>query len=169
MSELQELQKENKKFKDILFKGRFESWVFESLFTGGLIEVCTLDGVIIPVEVTHRTKISDIKNTLKKKLGIKDEFRLCFGGSRGSDLLEDNRTLFHYKIPIGAVIHILMETKNPNRKIHSQNIDLEMDQYYIQYYEKKMKVRKEKKSRFEGVVGWTGIPPSTDLKTNKLL
>ena len=176
---LQELKKENQKFKDILFKGRFESWVFETLFDGGEIFVCALDGTLTSIEVKYSTKISDIK----KKLAIPDEvkYRLCFGGRRGSAQLEDHRTLFHYRIPVGSTIHMLMENKHEGHKIISENIDKEKekfdDQYYIQYYEKEIKEKKEKRLRYGAEsrsgkrVGWTGIHSDqiTDLETNKLL
>jgi len=179
LSELQKLKEENKKFKDILFKGRFDFWVFEGLHEGGTINVCELNGNSIPIDVKHFTKISHIKKMYREKAAVPSEidFRLCFGGSRGSAILEDHRTLFHYRIPVGATIHMLIETKKESHEIISENFDRLKekfnDEFYIQHYEEKLKEKRELKMRFGGLsksgkrAGWTGYQPT--LETNKLL
>ena len=106
------------------------------------------------------------------------DFRLCFGGSRGSAVLEDHRTLFHYRIPVGATIHMLIETKKKGREIVSENFDRLQekfnDEFYIQHYEEKLKEKKELQMRFGKLsrsgkrAGWTGFQPN-DQETNKLL
>ena len=175
-SEFLKLQEENKKLKDILYKGRFDSWVFESLYNGGTIDVCGLDGNCITTSVNHYTKISDVKKYIKDIIGIPNDvdFRLCFGGSRGSAILEDHRTLFHYRIPSNATIHMLMEMKKENHEIISQNMTTEKeifdDQYYIDYYERVVKENKERKLRYSSLSrkgnrnGLTGIPPDQNKK-----
>ena len=175
-NELLRLKEENQKFRNILYKGRFDTWVFEGLLNGGVVEVCSLDGTCIPAEVKQYTKISDIKKYLRSVMNIPNDekFRLCFGGSRGSAILEDHRTLFHYRIPVGATIHMLMERKSSAHEIMSQNMTTEKeifdDQYYIEYYEKIIKENREQKLRYglssrEGKrVGWTGIPPNQNKK-----
>jgi hypothetical protein len=175
-SEFLKLQEENQKLKNILYKGRFDTWVFETLFNGGEIEICTLDGNCIPMEVRHSTKISDVKKYIKLILEIPDEieFRLCFGGSRGSAILEEHRTLFYYRIPVGAAIHMLMEESRGTHQIMSQNMTTEKeifdDLYYLEYYEKVIKESNERKKRYSSSsrkgkrVGWTGIPPDQNKK-----
>jgi len=170
------LEEENKKFRDILYKGRFDTWVFESLYNGGKIDVCGLDGNCCNVKVNHKTIISDVKKHLRQLTNIPDEikFRLCFGGSRGSAILEDHRTLFHYKIPSGATIHMIMESTNETHTIMSQNMSTEKeifdDEYYIEYYEKVLKEKEERRSRFAETSqsgqrpGWTGVRPNKNKK-----
>ena len=170
------LEEENKKFRDILYKGKFDSWVFESLYNSGKIEVCGLGGNCYDVSVNHKTTILDIKKNLRQKLNIPNEvkFRLCFGGSRGSALLEDHRTLFHYRIPSGATIHMIMESTKETHKIMSQNMSTEKeifdDEYYIEYYEKVLKEKEERRTRFAETsrsglrTGWTGIRDDTNRK-----
>ena len=170
------LEEENKKFRDILYKGKFDSWVFESLYNSGKIEVCGLGGNCYDVSVNHKTTILDIKKNLRQKLNIPNDvkFRLCFGGSRGSALLEDHRTLFHYRIPSGATIHMIMESTKETHKIMSQNMSTEKeifdDEYYIEYYEKVLKEKEERRTRFAETsrsglrTGWTGIRDDTNRK-----
>ena len=170
------LEEENKKFRDILYKGKFDSWVFESLYNSGKIEVCGLDGNCSNMKVNHKTTISDVKKNLRQLIKIPNEikFRLCFGGSRGSALLEDHRTLFHYRIPSGATIHMIMESKSETHKIMSQNMSTEKeifdDEYYIEYYEKVLKEKEERRTRFAETsrsglrTGWTGIRDDTNRK-----
>ena len=166
------LEEENKKFREILYKGKFDSWVFETLYNGGEIEVCGLDGLCYDINVNHKTTISDVKKKLRELIRIPDElkFRLCFGGSRGSAILEDHRTLFHYRIPSEATIHMIMESKKERHKIISQNMSTEKeifdDEYYNEYYEKILKEREERRLRVSSVErkGWTGIPPTENKK-----
>ena len=166
------LEEENKKFREILYKGKFDSWVFETLYNGGEIEVCGLDGECFDINVNHKTTISDVKKKLRELIRIPDEikFRLCFGGSRGSAILEDHRTLFHYRIPSEATIHMIMESKKETHKIISQNMSTEKeifdDEYYNEYYEKILKEKEERRKRVSSVErkGWTGIPPTENKK-----
>ena len=170
------LEEENKKFRDILYKGRFDTWVFESLYNGGKIDVCGLDGKCYDVSVNHKTTILDVKKNLRQKLKIPNQlkFRLCFGGSRGSAILENHRTLFHYRIPSEATIHMIMESTRETHKIMSQNMSTEKeifdDEYYIEYYEKVLKEKEERRSRFTETSksgqrpGWTGLPPNENKK-----
>ena len=163
------LEEENKKLKDILYKGRFDTWVFESLYNGGEIDVCGLDGNCSAMKVNHKTTISDVKKNLRQLIKIPKEikFRLCFGGSRGSAILENHRTLFHYRIPAGATIHVIMESTRETHKIMSQNMATEKeifdDQYFNNYYEMVLKEKEERRSRFAEPsrsgqrAGWTGI------------
>ena len=97
-------------------------------------------------------------------------FRLCFGGSRGSAILEDHRTLFHYRIPSEATIHMVIESTNKTHKIISENISQEKekfdDEYFNEYYEKILKEKEERRLRLSSVErkGWTGIPPTENKK-----
>ena len=171
-----QLEEENQKLRDILYKGKFDSWVFESLYNGGKIEVCGLGGNCYNVCVNHKTIISDVKKKLRELIKMPDEikFRLCFGGSRGSAILEDHRTLFHYKVPSGATIHMIMESTRETHKIMSQNMTTEKeifdDEYYNEYYEKVLKEKEERRSRFAETSrlgqrsGWTGVRPDENRK-----
>ena len=171
-----QLEEENQKLRDILYKGRFDSWVFEGLYNGGKIEVCGLGGNCYDVSVNHKTTILDVKKNLRQQLNIPNDvkFRLCFGGSRGSAILEDHRTLFHYRVPSGATIHMIMESTRETHKIMSQNMTREKeifdDEYYNEYYERVLKDKEERRSRFAETSrsgqrpGWTGLPPNENKK-----
>ena len=152
-----QLEEENQKLRDILYKGRFDSWVFESLYNGGKIEVCGLGGNCYNVGVNHKTTILDVKKNLRQQINIPNnvKFRLCFGGSRGSAILEDHRTLFHYRVPSGATIHMIMESTRETHKIMSQNAFADYKANYteeknyellIQIYKKVINAKKTKNS-----------------------
>jgi len=161
--ELEEVKKEVAKYKNIILKGKVNDYIFESLYNGGKINVCGLNGVVTKIPVTHLTSVLDVKKALERKKGVPAEkCHLCFGGSRGSSTLENHRSLFYYKICIGSTIHVVMQTEASHVSIVNEEHDKEVafDGYDIHKAEQRL----VEKINFQNMYGenpkprkgWTG-------------
>ena len=126
----------NKKFKKETMKlnksfltGKIDQIVFDGLYKGGKITVTTLTGGKISVNVSYTDKVQDINQRIYEQEGIPVfNQRLIFGGRR----LKPHRSLYHYKIPINATLHLVMDMRpilcpwTP-----SDPKEIADDQYYI--------------------------------------
>lgn len=115
----------------IINTGGISEYVFESLYKGGTITVISLTGEKYPVKVKYTSIIQDVQEQVQKTAGISTfRQRLMFGGER----LAPHRSLYHYLIPAGGIIYMVMDT-NPNRTsgpwtpLNEKNII--DDNYYI--------------------------------------
>ena len=103
--QINKLEAENLKYKKIIFCGQLKNWVFETLYNKGEITVISLTGGRTQIPVAHYTTVLDIKKAIYEKIGIPEhQCRLIFGSKQ----IMNHRTLFHYLIPAGGTIHMVM-------------------------------------------------------------
>ena len=126
-----------KKVKDAAFRGKFSEWVFKSLHEGGEITIQTLTGKKIKIHVSTRTTVLNVKHSLMKQEGVPvQNSRLIFGGQQ----MMNHRTLFHYRVPVGATVHLVVNL-DPRLVISNkrqEEKDCHDDDYWINYYWKKL-------------------------------
>jgi hypothetical protein len=103
--QINKLKIENLKYKKIIFCGQFKNWVFETLYNTGEITVVSLTGGRTQIPVAHYTTVLDIKKAIHEIIGIQEhQCRLIFGSKQ----IMNHRTLFHYLIPAGGTIHMVL-------------------------------------------------------------
>ena len=69
------------------------------------IDIITLTGGIYKIYVTYSDTIKTVKDKLQLKTGIPwYQSKLIFGGKR----MLNHRKLFHYRVPIGGTVHIVL-------------------------------------------------------------
>ena len=153
-------EKENEYLKKIINQGKIDQYVFESLYKGGNITVMSLTGGKFSINVYYTDRIEDIQQKIYNQEGIPmNSQRLIFGGRR----LASHRTLYHYKIPVGGLIHIVMDLHPPCRPWMPRNKkDMHDDNYYIEQAVTKLISDRTLKKQMERV--WRGIDSS--LHTN---
>ena len=107
------LQKENAILMDILLNGKAPMWRFERLENpNATVFVTSLTGKRIPIHVTVSSTIEDIKQQIQTQEGVPFfAQRLIFGGYQ----LLDHRTLIHYRITNGSIIHLVLNMRNQER------------------------------------------------------
>lgn len=161
------------KLEKVILKGKVREYIFEKLYNGGDINVCSLDGNMTTIPVKYHTTIGDVKSHLEEKCGIsKSKCELCFGGARGSSILENHRTLYHYNICVGSTVHMILKV-NPNiSHITMINDQHDKDINNDKFEEERAKICLLKMREFEEIhglnstgqrKGWTG-KPSHDTK-----
>jgi len=171
--ELEEMKKEVKKYKDILLKGKVKNYVFESLYSGGDINICALNGEITQIPVTHLTNVLEVKKKIEMKKHVPiARCELCFGGSRGSSCLENHRSLFYYNICVGSTLHLIL--KDETEKTHilivndEHNKEMAFDGYDIRKATKRLLEQKNYKNMNSKNPklrkGWTGKISEKNVK-----
>jgi len=142
-------EKENKILKRIINEGKVAQYVFETLYVGGNIIIMSLTGAKFLIDVRYTDKIEDIQKKLYNQEGIPiNSQRLIFGGHR----LAAHRTLYHYKIPVGGIIHIVMDIHPPSRPWMPRNKkDMYDDNYYIEQAVTKLTSDRAFKKKMERV------------------
>ena len=156
---INELETKNIKYHKIIFYGRLQGWVFETLYNKGEITVISLTGGRTKIEVAHYTTILDVKTAIFNKIGIPThQCRLIFGGKQ----LCNHRTLFHYLIPVGATIHmvtILQANANSPASMpsayeescsltESQNLEVNTDRWFGDRYVTSLLRKREYEQRY---------------------
>jgi len=72
------------------------------------IWIKTLTGRKSPFNFESDVKVIDVKHALQEKEGIQvDQIRLIFSGKQ----LADDKTLEHYNVTAGAVIHMVLQLR----------------------------------------------------------
>ena len=121
--------------------GKTDELIFEGLYEGGPITVTTLTGGKIPVDVRYTDNVKDIQEKIYKMQGIPVlNQRIIFGGRR----LKPHRSIYSYKIPIGATIHLVTDMHPGGRPwCPSDPKEIAVDQYYIERAIRKLIQRRE--------------------------
>ena len=136
--ELQKEVKELRKLKKIVYSGKTSEWIFQGLYTGGEINIQSLTGGIFKIYVTYGDTIKSVKDKLQTKSGISwYQSRLIFGGKK----MLNHRKLFHYRVPIGATVHLVLNifmTEINKPLTLTEQKECHDDDFWIEYYIKKM-------------------------------
>ena len=142
----QDLQKEVielRRLKQIVYSGKSSEWIFKGLYTGGEIDIITLTGGIYKIYVTYSDTIKTVKDKLQQKIGIPwYQSKLIFGGKR----MLNHRKLFHYRVPIGGTVHIVLNVfmKEVNKPLTlTEQKECNDDDFWIEYYIKKMRLHQQ--------------------------
>ena len=146
---INELETKNLKYKKIIFCGQLKNWVFETLYNTGEVTVVSLTGGRTQIPVAHYTTVLDIKTAIHEKIGIREhQCRLIFGSKQ----IMNHRTLFHYLIPVGGTIHMVLNT-NPRPALElclneTQLLERNSDLWYQERYVTSLIRKREYEQRY---------------------
>ena len=123
------------------FSGKTDELIFDGLYNGGEVTVLTLTGKKIPINVSYTDTVETVQEKIHEKTGIPVlNQRLIFGGHR----LKPHRSIYSYKIPIGATIHLVTDMHPGGRPwCPSDPKEIAVDQYYIERAIRKLIQRRE--------------------------
>ena len=144
-NKLKNLEKENKHLLDILLSGKGPLWRFMKFEEPNpKIMIVSITGKKISIPVSDSMTIEDIKKAMEDKTNLPFYMqRLIFAGHQ----LSNHRTLIHYNITNGSIIHLVLNRENSKTwKQLSFNQDERRDiaADYFEYQELQKQVRHRK-------------------------
>ena len=109
-------------------RGRMDEFVFEGLYEGGNITVVTLTGRKFTVQVRYTDNVHDIHEKISASGGgpILCQI-LVFGGRR----LKPYRSIYSYNIPVGATLHLLVDSSMWKPWCPVDSAEVVLDQHNI--------------------------------------
>ena len=140
------LQNYQTQLQKAFFTGKIDQLIFDGLYKGGQVNIVTLTGKKIPVDVKYTNVIKDIQQQIYEQESIPIfNQRLVFGSRR----LKPHRSLYSYKIPIGGTIHLVVDM---HPKLcpwcPSDPKEIADDQYYIDVAVRKFIERQQFKAQY---------------------
>jgi len=139
----------NTQLNKAFLTGKMDQYIFKGLYKGGNINIVTLTGKKISINIRYNDTVDSLAQKIYEQEGIPTyNQRLIFGGKR----LKPHRSLYSYKIPIDATIHLVMDMQ-PMRCPWAPSDPKEIadDQYYIDNAIKKLVENRQFKLKYGNI------------------